>query len=339
LLGLFATRALLLALGLLIAVAGTAQEAAARGPLKQHELVFLLSARVSSKRLIALVRRYGIDFPVQASALENLEAAGADAPLLAELRRFGVRASLPSAPPVAGPALPSPSPGASAASVAPIASPANRPPASTRSPAAAPTPHPLEPDLALVHAASGDFRISRREVTNRQYLSFCSRARHSKPEPPFWSEKPGFKELPVVNVSWWDARDYCDWLSNETGRSYRLPTEKEWEWAASGGAIPKTKTYPWGDGDPKDRACFGLGRLCRVGSFGRYAGLYDMAGNVAEWVKDADGSNRIVKGGSWTVSPEKSVQKPSLPLSIASRERLDPKARKNDVGFRVVRDQ
>ena len=158
---------------------------------------------------------------------------------------------------------------------------------------------------------------------------------------------------PLINVSWDDAQRYVAWLSRMTGETYRLLSEAEWEYAARAG----TKTvYPWGNEIGGINAnCFGCGtpwhhqRAFPVGSFTANAfGLYDMIGNVSEWVADCvhdgysgapeDGSawtaggdcNRhILRGGSWDLSPEN--------LSSAKRFRNSTEIRNNVNGLRVGR--
>ncbi len=96
---------------------------------------------------------------------------------------------------------------------------------------------------------------------------------------------------PVINVSWDDAQTYVAWLSKMTGQTYRLLTEAEWEYAARAGT---TTAYYWGDDIGKNNAnCNGCGsewdakQTSPVGSFKPNAfGLYDMAGNVWQWVQD-----------------------------------------------------
>jgi formylglycine-generating enzyme required for sulfatase activity/cellulose biosynthesis protein BcsQ len=157
---------------------------------------------------------------------------------------------------------------------------------------------------------------------------------------------------PVILVSWHDAQQYTRWLSKLTGKTYRLLSEAEYEYATRAG----TQThYPWGDDIGKNNAnCDGCGsewggvRTAPVGSFAPNAfGLYDMVGNLWEWVEDCyyptydgaptDGSasisggcdQRVARGGSWSSFP------PSL--RSASRHRIIPAYRSSNVGFRIAR--
>jgi formylglycine-generating enzyme required for sulfatase activity/uncharacterized caspase-like protein len=132
---------------------------------------------------------------------------------------------------------------------------------------------------------------------------------------------------PVMNVSWGDAKQYVAWLARKTGKSYRLLTEAEWEYAARAGT---TTAYYWGDSDSDicqyasvDKGGDGCGtnRTSPVASKRPNAfGLYDMLGNVWEWVEDcyggidgvpSDGNarttgdcgRRVLRGGSWGLDP------------------------------------
>jgi formylglycine-generating enzyme required for sulfatase activity len=162
----------------------------------------------------------------------------------------------------------------------------------------------------------------------------------------------GRGKRPVIYLSWEDARQYVAWLSAATGKTYRLLTEAEWEYAARAGTMT---AFYWGDEIGKNNAnCDGCGsqrdnlQISPVGSFKPNAfGLYDMLGNVWEWVEDCyrrdytgaptDGSARIgdcklfrvVRGGSWTSGPQL--------LRSASRLGGIPDNRVGDVGFRVGR--
>ena len=160
---------------------------------------------------------------------------------------------------------------------------------------------------------------------------------------------------PAINVSWDDAQTYVKWLSRITGKTYRLLSEAEYEYAARAGTETK---YPWGDEiklNGKTMAnCYGCGsqwdgkQTAPVGSFPANAfGLYDMVGNVWEWTEDcwnanyqgapADGSawtsgdcdTRVVRGGSW--------RSPPAELSPWTRARSNFEYRDSSLGFRVAR--
>ncbi len=158
--------------------------------------------------------------------------------------------------------------------------------------------------------------------------------------------------LPATNLDWEDAKQYVAWLSKKTGRSYRLPTESEWEYAARAGSAA---TYPWGWGFEKNRAnCAGCvdpptSNTMATASFPPNGfGLYDMAGNAAEWVEDcwhesyksapADGSawtgshcqERVLRGGAFNND--------SRYVRSASRFKYDYDVRYYANGFRVVRE-
>jgi len=174
---------------------------------------------------------------------------------------------------------------------------------------------------------------------------------------------------PVVNVSWNDAQAYAEWLSKRTGQHYRLPTEAEYEYAERGGT---TTQYWWGDGTPPRDVENLTGSGDRspahrswANAFQNYSdnywgpapvmsfqpnpfGLYDMDGNVSEWVADCwhenyvraptDGSawvnpgcdERVIRGGSWGSAPDQDRS--------AFRMGAAADSRSGRVGFRVVRE-
>ena len=160
----------------------------------------------------------------------------------------------------------------------------------------------------------------------------------------------GHGRQPVIHVTWDDAKRYVAWLSKVTGKPYRLLTEAEWEYAARAGT---TTAYPWGDNIGKGNATCGFRcglaeRALPVGSFKPNAfGLYDMNGNVWQWIEDcyhfrydeapADGSawlsshcdDRVVRGGSWGSDPGD--------LRSANRDGYDTGERNQFIGFRVAR--
>ncbi|WP_083841460.1 SUMF1/EgtB/PvdO family nonheme iron enzyme [Bradyrhizobium sp. STM 3843] len=158
---------------------------------------------------------------------------------------------------------------------------------------------------------------------------------------------------PVTNVDWNDAKAYIGWLSRKTGKTYRLPTESEWEYAARAST---TSPYFWGRTIEKDHAnCWGCTTEPRkstieVGSFKPNSfGVYDMAGNAAEWVEDcwsegyrgapSDGSafvksgcsERVLRGGAFNNDPKY--------VRSAARFKYDYDVRYPSNGFRVVREQ
>jgi formylglycine-generating enzyme required for sulfatase activity len=132
-----------------------------------------------------------------------------------------------------------------------------------------------------------DFYMAKTPVTNAQYRAFV-RAAGYRPPDHWWDGQPpaGKEHHPVVHVSWHDALAYCRWLSETTGRSYRLPSEAHWEKAARG---PNGQTYPWGDSWDPERCNTkegGVGDTTPVGTHPDGAspyGLLEMSGNVYEW--------------------------------------------------------
>lgn len=189
------------------------------------------------------------------------------------------------------------------------------------------------------------FRLALLPVTNREYASFLDATGH---EPArFWLDaRFNAPEQPVVGVSWFDAVDYCAWLSQVTGRRWRLPTEAEREKAARGGLAT---AYPWGDdpGQAGGRFPQEAPRAAGASSPNGY-GLYDIAYNVHEWCSDwydpdyyrrsperdpqgpASGTRRASRGGAWRHQIKVSRS--------ASRSSLDPTFRYNDYGFRMATD-
>ena len=196
------------------------------------------------------------------------------------------------------------------------------------------------------------FRMSRTETTNRQYLAFLEDTGFQRPKDPAFAknyllENP---DLPVVNVSYQDAAEFCKWASAKFGTTVRLPTEAEWEYAALGGK--KDSTYPWGFGSPYNLARYKGSETLGVMTAGRDAyppngfGLYNMSGNVWEWVSDfyskdyyrispvknpagpAQGAKRVIRGGSWADDETQ--------LRAARRANRDPNERSDRIGFRII---
>jgi formylglycine-generating enzyme required for sulfatase activity/serine/threonine protein phosphatase PrpC len=193
------------------------------------------------------------------------------------------------------------------------------------------------------------FAMSKYEITFAQYDRFARATGRSRPD----SEHLRRSDHPVFNVRWKDAVNYAKWLSRETGKHYRLPSEAEWEYAAGAG---KESTYWWGyDPKPGMAYCFscsdGLNprKPTKIGSFAPNPfGIYDTAGNVAEWVEDCwhkdyngaptDGS--VWKGGDCSYRDVRGGAYSSPPSSIrhAQRDKYAPDTRYDFIGIRVVRD-
>lgn len=196
----------------------------------------------------------------------------------------------------------------------------------------------------------GGFLIGAHEVTFGDFDRFVRATGRRSPDDFGW----GRGRRPVVDVSWEDARAYAQWLSRQSGRRYRLPSEAEWEYAARGGT---TSPYWWGLTPEVERArCFDCGTkwdaghsTAPVGSFEPNPyGLYDTAGNALEWTADcyrpsyegapADGkawdwepcNARVVRGGAFN--------KPATSMRSAARSPLAPDTRINMLGFRLARD-
>ncbi len=177
----------------------------------------------------------------------------------------------------------------------------------------------------LPYGPDGAFSIGVYEVTQQQYEAVMGSNR---------SELKGAND-PVVNVSWDDAVAYCAWLSSSpaelaAGHVYRLPTEAEWEYACRAGT---TTEYSFGDNeqDLGKYAWFETNSDGKPHAVGEKLpngwGLYDMHGNVFEWCSDAEGSARVLRGGSWGNS--------ARCCRSAFRGGNDPSFRSNSVGFRV----
>lgn len=168
------------------------------------------------------------------------------------------------------------------------------------------------------HAVYVDsFYMSVYEVTCAQYQRFCTDNSHVLPE--YWGVKeyhsgPDFPDHPVVGVSWRDATAFAKWIGG------RLPTEAEWEYAARGGNAGQK--YVWGDELNPDSANYKSEGTVPVGGYSPNGyGLYDMTGNVIEWVQDIYGEGyysyspeknplgadkgrfRVIRGGGWHTGP------------------------------------
>jgi formylglycine-generating enzyme required for sulfatase activity len=198
------------------------------------------------------------------------------------------------------------------------------------------------------------FQIAKYPVTYVQYWAFLE-APDGYCEPQWWDglherqDKPGQQRRPndnhpAENVSWYDAVAFCRWLSQRLGENIRLPTEWEWQQAATGGN-PRN-SYPWGlewdDGKRCNTYESGLSRTTAVGMYPQGAspvGVLDMSGNVYERCLNeyedaqntglAGNARRVVRGGSWAGDRDGA--------RCAYRLRFNPRNRSGTVGFRLVR--
>ncbi len=190
-----------------------------------------------------------------------------------------------------------------------------------------------------------DFAIGKYQVTFEEYDLFCKVTKRDKPKDQGW----GRGKRPVINVNWNDAKAYCQWLSDQTGKEYRLPSEAEWEYACRAGSTGKycfgddknqLKNYAWYDNNSGSKT-HPVGEK-KPNKFG----LYDMHGNVREWCEDkwhsdykgapTDGSAwhsssdaHLLRGGSWDNDDDN--------LRCANRGRYDTTGRNYVWGFRLSR--
>lgn len=192
-----------------------------------------------------------------------------------------------------------------------------------------------------------NFSISKYEITFADYDRFARAANQNLPSDNNW----GRSNRPVINVTWEDASEYTKWLSEETGKQYRLPTEREWEYAAKAGS---DNLYWWGYEIGQSNAnCAICGSqwagksTAPVGSFAPNAfGLHDVIGNVQEWTIDCfrptyngappfgrweggDCSKRMVRSSSYRSYQGKN--------RTTKRDSFAPKRKSDTIGFRVMR--
>lgn len=193
------------------------------------------------------------------------------------------------------------------------------------------------------------FAISVEEVSQAEYRWYCEKTRKPCPAQPSWAGD----DYPVVNVSWSDATEYARWLSQMTGKHYRLPTEAEWEYAARAG---QNGLFPQGDSlnlvdayfSDKSKLTAPAPRRQNKDFNPNRWHLYHVVGNVREWVQDSwegsfegaptDGSARekngavqkVVRGGSYMDGRPK--------LRLTTREPLDSDTRDAVTGIRIVRE-
>ena len=197
------------------------------------------------------------------------------------------------------------------------------------------------------------FFLAATQVTNAEYDRFLHAT--STLPPPFRND-PNFShpQQPVAGVSWHEATRYCEWLSAQTGRAYRLPTEAEWELAARDGF--EQKQFPWGNEPPQSLPDYATRWQNGPEQVARYApnrfGIYDICDNVHEWCSDWYDPNY------YAISPERNPRGPdACPLHpprkssrggswrhhikvarCSARSSIPPEFHYADYGFRVACD-
>lgn len=204
-------------------------------------------------------------------------------------------------------------------------------------------------ELPIHTVTVSGFSMGKYEITVKQYRDFCTATNRAFPQNPFWAWAD---DHPIVFVSWHDATAYCAWLSSQTGKRFRLPTEAEWEYAAKGGSPSQPFKYAGSD-NPDEVGWYG-GNTGIITAITRPVGqkkpntlgLHDMSGNAWEWCSDwygpypatpltdptgpTTGSMRAMRGGSWFDFV--------IFLRAARRYPLDGDGSYEQVGFRIVQE-
>ena len=234
----------------------------------------------------------------------------------------------------------------------------------------------VDSDEKPVHSVTvSSFYISKYEVTNEEFIVFLNAKNVSSSgsyngnelidmddtdcaigysNGKFYfkgSSSADNKKCPVIEVTWYGANEYCKWLSQTTGKTYRLPTEAEWEYAAGGGSSSRTKwagtnyklflrSYAWYRSNSGSKTH-------PVGTKSPNSlGIYDMSGNVWEWCSDwygsyssssqtnpqgaSSGSSRVGRGGSWSGLASY--------CRVANRSYDTPTGSNLNLGFRVCQE-
>ena len=209
-----------------------------------------------------------------------------------------------------------------------------------------------------------DYAMAKTAVTNAQYAVFL-RATHHAPPPHWrwlrWAHRwapPRRRRHPAVYVTWYDARAYCQWLREITGKPYRLPSEAEWEKAARGA---EGQIYPWGHTWDANR-CNIQGEAEAKDTRPVHAhphgaspyGLLDMVGNIWEWTSSLWGMELDTPTYTYPYDPQDGREDLTAPLHVrrvlrgvsfyndrpmarcAARYRYHPRNRFDSVGFRVA---
>jgi iron(II)-dependent oxidoreductase len=197
------------------------------------------------------------------------------------------------------------------------------------------------------------FHLAATQVTNAEYDRFV---RATSAAPPPFRQDPHFNhpQQPVTGVSWHEATRYCEWLTQQTTRTYRLPTEAEWERAAR--SLEEQKQFPWGDATPQSLPDYAQRWQNGPEPVGRYApntfGLYDICDNVHEWCSDWYDPNYYAASPERNPrGPDQSSLNPARKSSrggswrhqikvarCSARSSIPPEFQYADYGFRVACD-
>jgi formylglycine-generating enzyme required for sulfatase activity len=187
------------------------------------------------------------------------------------------------------------------------------------------------------------------EVTFDEYYRFAKATGRKKPKDNGWDRKTH----PVIDIAWDDAFAYTRWLSKQTGKSYRLLSESEWEYVARAGT---TRSFWWGSKAGTGNAhCFdckseySTSKPAKVGTYKPNPfGLYDTAGNVFEWVhdcyhrnyKDAPDDGSVWEGGDCDVRIARggAYRSPANSMRVENRDKFKSNKGQYNVGFRVARE-
>ncbi len=205
-------------------------------------------------------------------------------------------------------------------------------------------------DERPVHSVTlKDYYIGKYEVTVRQYREFTTATGRVFPPAPGWGWND---DDPMVYVSWNDARDYCVWISDTTGKTIRMPTEAEWEYTARGGIYAQGRSYSGSNTIDGVAWCFANSnsRTQTVGTKQpNELGIYDMSGNAWEWCADwygryssqpqanptgpSTGTVKVFRGGSWF-----DYGLGTSDCRVETRYNYTPGSKVYDGGFRVVQE-
>jgi formylglycine-generating enzyme required for sulfatase activity len=205
--------------------------------------------------------------------------------------------------------------------------------------------HSLGPENPAHNVLVDSFYIDTHEVSHGSYMEFVKK---KKIKEPRYANDPNFNNYkqPVVGVSWKEAQSYCIWKGG------RLPTEAEWEKASRG---KRSIDYPWGNEAP-DKIKLNFNQEVKkstiIGSYGPGKSdydVYDLAGNVSEWVYDwhlpefylfsekknplgpENGQYKVIRGGNWRSNADD--------VKMVYRNATVPSIRKNTLGFRCAQSQ